>query len=163
MREEVDENGGKIEPDLQGYKNKILPVNKARLTLQRDLYFLGTTQRGYEVEYDVTYQEGCSPTETFLLSIAGCISIDIVHMLRKMRCEVSSYEVAAEGARNPDPPQYYKSVDLMIHVSGKGITSKKLDRAIALSLEKYCSVYHSLRKDLEVRIRYEIGGNGEAR
>jgi uncharacterized OsmC-like protein len=46
----------------------------------------------------------------------------------------------------------------MIHVSGKGLTPAKIDRAIALSLNKYCSVYHSLRKDLAVNVKYEIGG-----
>jgi putative redox protein len=45
---------------------------------------------------------------------------------------------------------------MVIHISGKGITPKKLDRAIALSQEKYCSVYHSLRKDIEVTVSYEI-------
>jgi putative redox protein len=144
------------DPELSGYKEQILPVNKARLTLQRDLYFIGMTQRGYEVEYDVRYEEGCSPTETFLLSIAGCISIDVVHILRKMRCEIIRYEVTTEGARNLTPPQYYRSVDLMIHVSGKGITPRKIDRAIELSLTKYCSVYHSLRKDIAVNIKYVI-------
>jgi uncharacterized OsmC-like protein len=153
LREEKDRA---MDPELSGYKEQILPVNKARLTLQRDLYFLGTTQRGYEVEYDVKYEEGCSPTETLLLSIAGCISIDVVHMLRKMRCEIIEYEMTAEGARNLTPPQSYTSVDLMIHVSGKGITPKKIDRAIDLSLSKYCSVYHSLRKDIAVNVKYEI-------
>ncbi|MBW1841546.1 MAG: OsmC family protein [Deltaproteobacteria bacterium] len=142
--------------DLEGYKKKVLPVNKGRLTLLRDLYFMATTQRGYEVEYDVKYEEGCSPTETFLLSIAGCLSIDVVHILRKMRCEVDTYEVAVEGTRNLTPPQYYTSVDIMIRISGKGITPKKIDRAIALSRETYCSVYHSLRKDMVVNVTYEI-------
>jgi putative redox protein len=156
MKESPEEKEQITDPELSGYKEQILPVNKARLTLQRDLYFIGTTQRGYEVEYDVRYEEGCSPTETFLLSIAGCISIDVVHILRKMRCEITRYEAAAEGARNLTPPQYYKSVDLMIHLSGKGITPKKIDRAIELSLSKYCSVYHSLRKDIAVNIQYVI-------
>jgi putative redox protein len=145
-----------LDSALKEYKKEILPVNKARLSLQRDLYFIGTTQRGYEVEYDVKYEEGCSPTETFLLSIAGCISIDVVHILRKMRCEVTRYEMEAAGTRNPTPPQYYTSVDLMIHIWGSGITPKKIERAIDLSLNKYCSVYHSLRKDMEVNVRYEI-------
>lgn len=145
-----------LETGLKGYKEEILPVNKARLRLERDLYFIGTTQRGYEVEYDVRYEEGCSPTETLLLSIAGCLSIDVVHILRKMRCEVSSYEVSAEGTRKPDPPQYYTSVNLMIRIAGEAITPKKINRAIALSKDKYCSVYHSLRKDLEVNVKYEI-------
>lgn len=144
-------------PDLDGYKERILPVNKGRITLQRDLYFLGTTQRGYEVEYDVTYQEGCSPTETFLMSVGGCMSIDVVHILRKMKCEITSFEMTLEGERNPDPPQYYRSMNLMIHISGKGITPRKIERAISLSREKYCSVYHSIRKDIDVNVQYKIG------
>ena len=149
-----------IDPELEDYKGKILPVNKARLRLERDLYFTGTTQRGYEVEYDVRYEEGCSPTETLLLSVAGCLSIDIVHILRKRRCEITDYEVEAEGVRNITPPQYYKSFDLMIRISGERITAKKIDRAISLSREKYCSVYQSLREDIEVNIGYEINPNG---
>jgi putative redox protein len=105
----------------------------------------------------VKYEEGCSPTETLLLSVAGCLSIDVVHILKKMRCEITSYEMTAEGRRCLTPPQYYESIDLMIHISGKGITPAKIDRAIELSRNKYCSVYHSLRKDLVVNVNYEIG------
>jgi putative redox protein len=156
MSESVSRIAQETEPDLKGYKEEILPVNKARLRLERDLYFIGSTQRGYEVEFDVKYEEGCSPTETLLLSVAGCISIDVVHILRKMRCEVSKYEVEAQGARNLNPPQYYRSFDIMIRISGDGITPKKLDRAINLSLTKYCSVSHSLRKDIPVNVTYRI-------
>ena len=156
MTQVGEEKGQKTEAALDEYKKEILPVNKARLTLERDLYFMGTTQRGYEVEFDVRYEEGCSPTETLLLSIAGCLSIDVVHILRKMRCDITKFEISADGTRKPDPPQYYTSVELMIHISGEGLTQKKIDRAIALSKEKYCSVYHSLRKDLEVNVNYEI-------
>ena len=156
MSETEKTESGEHATDLKDYKEKILPVNKGRITLQRDLYFLATTQRGYEVEYDVSYQEGCSPTETLLMSVGGCMSIDVVHILRKMRCEVDHYEMTMEGTRYPTPPQYYKSFDLTIRISGKGITSAKIERAIFLSREKYCSVYHSLRKDIEVNVRYEI-------
>jgi putative redox protein len=147
---------GIAEPELDAYKAEILPVNKSRIELVRDLYFMGTTQRGYEVEFDLRYEEGCSPTETLLLSIAGCLSIDVVHILRKMRCEVTRYEIVSEGTRNLTPPQYYTSFDFKIRISGTGITPKKMDRAIALSRDKYCSVYHSLRSDIEVNIDYEI-------
>ena len=157
MSRDVEVKGQGTEEDLKGYKEEILPVNKARLTLERDLYFKGTTQRGYEVEFDVRYEEGCSPTETLLLSIAGCLSIDVVHILRKMRCDIKKFEVSTEGTRKPDPPQYYTAIDIMIDISGEGITPKKIDRAIALSKEKYCSVYHSLRKDMAVNVNYEIG------
>lgn len=142
--------------DLSGYKEKILPVNKGSLTLERDLYFIGRTQRGYEVEYDPKYEEGCSPTETLLLSVAGCLAIDVVTILRKMRCSLTSFRVDVEGVRKLTPPQYYTAITLVIHVCGKDITPKKTERAIALSRDTYCSVYHSLRKDLKLDIRYEI-------
>jgi putative redox protein len=157
MSQREDQKAADTQPELDGYKAEILPVNKSRLTWQRDLYFLGTTQRGYEVEFDVKYEEGCSPTETLLLSVAGCLSIDVVHILKKMRCEITSYEMTAEGRRRLTPPQYYESIDLMIHISGKGVKPAKIDRAIELSRNKYCSVYHSLRKDLVVNVNYEIG------
>ena len=48
-------------------------------------------------------------------------------------------------------------MDVKISISGKGITPKKIDRAIALSQGTYCSVYHSLREDMEVNVTYEIG------
>ncbi|MEW6670070.1 MAG: OsmC family protein [Thermodesulfobacteriota bacterium] len=142
--------------ELKGYKEKILPVNKGSLTLERDLYFTGTTQRGYEVEYDPNYVEGCSPTETLLLSVAGCLAIDVVTILRKMRCTLSSFHVDVEGVRKLTPPQYYTAITLAIHVSGSDITPQKMERAIALSRDTYCSVYHSLRKDLTLDVRYEI-------
>lgn len=143
-------------PELKGYKEKILPVNKGSLTLEKDLYFIGMTQRGYEVEYDPSYVEGCSPTETLLLSVAGCLAIDVVTILRKMRCTLNTFRVAVEGSRKLTPPQYYTDITLVITVGGEGITPPKMDRAIALSRDTYCSVYHSLRKDLKLDVRYEI-------
>ncbi|MBI3593053.1 MAG: OsmC family protein, partial [Nitrospirae bacterium] len=58
------------------------------------------------------------------------------------------------GERNPTPPQYFKAVEMLLHIAGKNIDSKKVDRAISLSHEKYCSVYNSLRKDMDVKVKY---------
>lgn len=156
MTRDNDTSAENEKSELGEYKKTILPVNKGRLKLERDLYFKGTTQRGYDIEYDVNYEMGCTPTETLLMSMVGCLSIDVVHMLRKMRCTITSYEAEFDGERMPDPPQYYKSMDITIHVGGEGITPKKIERAISLSQEKYCSVYHSLRKDLKLSVTYKI-------
>lgn len=61
-----------------------------------------------------------------------------------------------EGEKNPTPPQYYTAMKIIIHLSGEGIDDKKVQRAISLSQEKYCSVYHSLRKDLKFSVDYRI-------
>jgi putative redox protein len=143
-----------LDKSLEGYKSNIQQVNKATLTWDKDLIFIGRTTRGYEVEYDAQQQWGCSPTETLLLSVAGCMGIDMVSFLKKMKCEIKSYKMDVVGERNPTPPQYYTSIEMIITVTGSGLTAKKIERAISLSQEKYCSVYHSLRKDLKVKVDY---------
>ncbi len=143
-----------LESSLDAYKSKISQVNKATLTWDKELIFVGRTNRGYEVEFDAAQQWGCAPTETLLLSVAGCMGIDMVSFLKKMKCEISSYKMDIMGERNPTPPQYYTSIEMVISVSGKDLTAKKIERAISLSHQKYCSVYHSLRKDMKVKVDY---------
>ena len=139
---------------LDTYKSNVAQVNKATLTWDKDLIFIGRTNRGYEVEYDAQQQWGCSPTETLLLSVAGCMGIDMVSFLKKMKCEIKSYKMDIVGERNPTPPQYYIAIEMIITVTGSRLTAKKIERAISLSQEKYCSVYHSLRKDMKVKVDY---------
>ena len=153
MEENTVEN---LEESIDGYKKEILEVNKGFLEWDKDLIFNVRTQMGYEIEYDANLQWGCSPTETLLTSVAGCMAIDVFYFLKKMRAEITSFKIDFTGVRKPDPPQYYKSIDLLIKVNGEGITSKKMDRAISLSHDKYCSVYNALRSDIEVTTSYKI-------
>ena len=143
-----------LDEGLDSYKSKISQVNKATLTWDRELIFVGRTNRGYEVEYDAAQQWGCSPTETLLLSVAGCMGIDMVSFLQKMKCDIRTYKMDIIGERNPTPPQYYTSIEMIINVTGGNLTPKKIERAISLSQDKYCSVYHSLRKDMKVKVDY---------
>ncbi|MBI5641410.1 MAG: OsmC family protein [Nitrospirae bacterium] len=145
-----------LEDSLEGYKGKIHPVNKGSLTWDKDLIFLGRTQRGYEIDFDAQAQWGCIPTESLLMSVAGCLAIDCVSFLQKMKCVITKFKIDISGERNPTPPQFYTKIDMAIRISGEHITPRKMDRVIALSQDKYCSVYHSLRKDIEVTVSYII-------
>jgi putative redox protein len=145
-----------LDGSLDEYKSKISHVNKATLTWDKDLIFTGRTNRGYEVEYDAQQQWGCSPTETLLLSVAGCMGIDMMSFLKKMKCDIRSYKMDIVGERNITPPQYYTAIEMIVSVTGTGLTKKKLERAISLSQDKYCSVYHSLRKDMKVKVDYSF-------
>lgn len=145
--------------DLKGYKTQVATVTKATLELNQDegeLVFTGRTQRGYEIDFDAKVEWGCMPTESLLLSLAACMAIDMVSFLRKMRAEIKDYRMTVEGQRNETPPQYYKVIDLHITITGKGLEKRKVERAISLSQEKYCSVYHSLRPDLVVNVSYDL-------
>lgn len=155
MKEEVE-----LKESLKGYKEKIAPVTKGTLSWERDLIFLGRTQRGYEIEFDAEIQWGCAPTESLLLSLAACMGIDVVSFLKKMRAKLESFKIEIIGERNPTPPQYYRAIEMILYVSGENISPKQVEKAISLSQEKYCSVYHSLRKDLKVTTRYILNGQG---
>ncbi len=147
------ETGG-LEESLKGYKEKITPVTKATLSWDRDLIFVGRTNEGYEIEFDAHVQWGCKPTDALLLSLAGCMGIDLLMFLQKMKAEIANFKIDIVGERNPTPPQYYTKIEMILNIAGKNLDEKKVDRAAKLSHEKYCSVYNSLRKDMEVSVRY---------
>lgn len=145
-----------LEKSLTGYKEKINPIVKGSLEWQKDLIFVGRTNEGYEIEFDAKVQWGCKPTDALLLSLAGCMGIDTVMFLQKMKVDLASFMIRLSAERNPDPPQYFKKVDINVYVAGKNIDENKVKRAVSLSHEKYCSVYHSLRKDMIVNVNYTI-------
>jgi putative redox protein len=94
--------------------------------------------------------------EALLLSLAGCIAVDIVSILQKQRVELSKFSVDIEGRRNANPPKFFESILMTLILGGKNIDQTKLDRAIELSQKKYCSVKHSLRSDMEITINTVI-------
>jgi putative redox protein len=144
-----------LKESLKDWKKNVPIETKGFLTWEKNLMFTARI-RGYQFEYDPKAMEGCWPTDTLIMSLAGCLAIDVVMFLQKMRAEIKEFEIVTTGQRNPDPPQYYKSIQMVINIAGNGITPKKIDRAISLSREKYCSVYHSLRKDMEITVSYVI-------
>lgn len=141
---------------LDTYKQKVSPVTRGTVTWKEELVFEARTQVGYEFEMDGHVQWGCAPTESLLLSLAGCMGIDVVSFLKKMRVELKSCKIEIAGERNPTPPQYYTSIGITLRASGEGLTESKMKRAVDLSHEKYCSVYHSLREDMNIHVDYII-------
>lgn len=101
---------------------------------------------------------GPSPMEMVLMGLAGCMGVDVVDILRKMRVPLTGLTVRAEGDRRPDPPRRYTAVRLTYQTEGIAEADRsKLRRAVDLSREQYCSVLHSLQPDLDFNIRIEGG------
>lgn len=138
-----------------GYKENVANTSRGILTWEKDLVFTARI-RGYAIDFDADAKEGCIPTDSLLMSLPGCLAIDVVLFLKKMNAEIKSFHIDTTGERNPTPPKYFKAIHMKIRIAGEGITSKKLDRAISLSQEKYCSVHHSLRKDMDIKVSYVI-------
>lgn len=83
---------------------------------------------------------GVSPMDSLLMAAAACSSIDVVMILKKMKQEIEDYKVEVEAERIPDgEATKYKTIHLHFVLTGK-IKEKKLEQAIQMSLDKYCSV-----------------------
>ncbi len=90
-----------------------------------------------------------SPVQLLLLSLAGCTAADVIDILGKMRVPISDLQVVVEADRNAEPPRFFKAVRLRYVARGVARQDRvKVERAIQLSHDKYCSVLHSLRKDM---------------
>jgi putative redox protein len=95
-----------------------------------------------------------SPVQSMVLALAGCTGSDVVDISRKMRVSFSGLRVEVEGDRNPEPPRYFKAIRMVFYVKGLDPADEdKVQRALDLSHEKYCSIFHSLRKDMSFSTR----------
>jgi len=121
------------------------------------MIFEGRTGEARPIHLDGNSTEGPSPMEALLLSLGGCMGIDIQAILEKGRVPLESLEVSLEGDRAGSHPKRFTSVRMNVRVVGPDESHRtKVERAIQLSQDKYCSVFHSLQPDLDVAIRLEF-------
>ena len=94
--------------------------------------------------------------DTLLLALGGCMTADIRLILEKSKVPLNGLEVLMEGERAADPPRRYTRIEMVFHLSGPGPEdAAKVERAVALSRETYCSVLHTLGQDVDIDIRVE--------
>jgi len=95
--------------------------------------------------------------EALLLSVGGCMGVDIQAILEKGRVPLEALQVELEGERAPDPPQRFLTLRMDIRVKGPDEEHRaKVERAVQLSRDKYCSVFHSLQPDLKVTVAVHL-------
>ncbi len=126
-------------------------LRTATLTWSGDgLLFSGRCgEDGPPVPIDGDSRVGPSPMEALLLALGGCMAIDIQVILEKQRVPLGELEVTMEGERAEHPPRRYTRVHMQVRTTGvSDADAGKLDRAIELSRDKYCSVFHTLHPDL---------------
>lgn len=96
-----------------------------------------------------------SPVQTLAFALAGCMAMDVAVVIAKSRIDVKSLRVHLDAERAPIEPRRLVRADLHFTVKGD-VPPDRMDRALSLSREKYCSVWNSLRPDIELRTSYTI-------
>jgi putative redox protein len=131
-----------------------------KLNWDGGMKFTGVTVRGHETVIDGDGKEGPSPVEVLLEALGSCTAVDVVIIMGKVRTPLQRLEVTLEGNRHSPEPRYFSDVRVLFDAWSEGVNPEKLSRAINLSLEKYCSVYHSLRPDMKVQAAFRIHAPG---
>ena len=124
------------------------PLEEVKIEWSGGQRFTGL-RHGFETQIDGEQGVGPNPVALLVESVAACAAIDVVLILEKGRQEIRSLSVVAHAARQEDVPRYVRRLSFEFELRGD-IDEAKARRAVMLSFEKYCSVFHSLRKDIEL-------------
>jgi putative redox protein len=130
------------------------PPVTAELVWSEALRF-GATVGGNAVVIDGDSIAGLSPPQMLAVSLASCMAIDLVFILQKGRHPLASLRVSLVAERAADQPRRFLRVSMHFHVTG-AVPAEAVDRALTLSREKYCSVWQSLRQDIELTTSFEV-------
>lgn len=123
--------------------------------------FEATNERGHTVSIEGSKDIGGedsapSPTELLLMSQAGCTAIDVVELLRKMRQPLEHLEIETEGFRAQDQvPKIFTHIHLHYKLYGK-VNPEKAEKAISMSIEKYCTVSKMLDQVAKLTHSFEV-------
>lgn len=123
-------------------------VRKVSIAWQGGLRFSGGKPGGPVVATDGDVVTAPGPMHQLLLAVGTCSGSDVVLILEKMRVSLTRFDLEVEGVRRTEDPKRYTAIHLRYWLAGQGLDEVKARRAIDLSIERYCSVIHSLNPDI---------------
>ena len=124
------------------------------LVWTHDLIFEGRSGDASLV-LDSAGKAGPSPVQSLAFALAACMGMDVVHILTKGRYELRGLSVTLVAERAQDNPHRVTAVTADFAVTG-AVPKDQIQRAIDLSHEKYCSVWHSMRQDIPFTTRFSV-------
>ena len=137
---------------------------KARVKWVEDRTFTGEVETGHRIVLgngiDGKPKPGPSPMELLLIGTGGCASYDVVHILEKGREPVEDCVCEVTAERAETEPKVFTKIHLQFTVSGRRLNPAKVERAVALSMEKYCSASAMMAKTAEVTHGVEVIDTG---
>ena len=141
-------------PSEAGEKPAPTPPLVAELEWQGENRFLARSD-GVSMTIDSPPVAGPSPVQALAIALAGCMAIDVAVVMRRSRLEMKALSARLVAERAATDPKRLEAVDLRFTLTG-AIPPDRVQRALDLSREKYCSVWHSLRPDIRFTTSFEV-------
>lgn len=134
---------------------------KATIKWIGDVGFEGSADSGHTVAMDGPpdhggKNRGCRPMELVLIGMGGCTSFDVIHILKKSRQDVTDCVAQIDAERADTDPKVFTKIHIHFVVTGRKLDPKRVDNAIRLSAEKYCSASIMLGKTAAITHDFEI-------
>jgi len=111
---------------------------------------------------DPAWQEwkAAKPSDLLMMSLASCAAYDVVAILERQRQHLTGLHIDVQGDQQPDPPYAFTDIHLHFTLEGVALDPAKVERAIALSVDKYCSVAATIRGVATIRHTHAIAAAG---
>ena len=134
---------------------------KARIKWIQDVMFLGESGSGHSVVLDGAPEAGgrnlgFRPMEMMLVGLGGCSAFDVMMLLKRGREQVTDCVVELDARRAETDPKVFTKIEMRYVVTGRSLDRKKVERAVSLSAEKYCSASAIMAKTAEITHTVEI-------
>lgn len=131
-------------------------MSTARIKWIEEKTFLGVDAYGHSTLLSTNEGPGVSPMQMLLMGVGGCTAIDMIDILRKQRQPLVNLEIQVSGERGEEYPKPWKSMHVHYIFYGNGLDPKKVERAIDLSIEKYCGAHATVAGVAAMSHDYEI-------
>ena len=130
------------------------PPVKMEMVWEHDLV-LAAKSGDVGMTLDSASVAGPSPMQALAFGLAGCMAMDLLHILKKGRHEFRGLRADMTGVRADEEPRRFTRIDLHYTITGS-VADEVVQRGIDLSRDKYCSVWHSMRQDIEFEITFKV-------
>jgi putative redox protein len=134
---------------------------KSSIRLIDNMQFVGTADSGHAVIMDAPpsaggNSTGSRPSELLLMAFGGCSGMDVISILRKKKQDVTNFEISVNGETPESHPRSFTDIHIEYIVTGRNISEDAVQRAIELSLGKYCMVGITIGKAAKITHSYKI-------
>jgi len=121
--------------------------------------FVGVDSRKHGIVLSSQNEEngtGSKPSDLLLIALGGCAAVDLIGILQKQRQKVAHLKITLRGEQESEPPWTFTGIHMEVVVEGSQLSAAAVERAIALSVDKYCSVAATIRATAPITTSYRL-------